>query len=88
MKLPHAVEARVERKKIVKYLLSPSHPDGSAKARFFVRFGFSSREWKIFAQALRQHGEAHDVSGSMESRHGNAIVWMVGSKRRTDATPT
>lgn len=70
MKLPHAAKARVERKKIVEYLLSSSHPDGSAKARFFVRFGFSSEEWKIFAQALRQHGKAHDVSGSMESRHG------------------
>ena len=70
MKLPHAANAGVERKKIVEYLLSSSHPDGSAKARFFVRFGFTAEEWKIFAQALRQHGKAHDVSGSMESRHG------------------
>jgi hypothetical protein len=70
MKLPYAAKARVERKKIVEYLLSPSHPDGSAKARFFVRFGFTSKEWKIFARALKQHGKAHDVSGSMESRHG------------------
>ncbi len=38
MKLPYAVTARVERKKIVEYLLSSSHPDGSAKERFFSRF--------------------------------------------------
>jgi len=53
MKLPHVAKARVEKKKIVEYLLSASHPDGSAKARFFIRFGFTSKEWKIFAQALR-----------------------------------
>ena len=70
MKPPHAAKARVERKKIVEYLLSSSHPDGSAKARFFVRFGFTAEEWKIFAQALRRHGKAHDVSSSIESRHG------------------
>jgi hypothetical protein len=70
MKLPHAAKARVERKKVVEYLLSSSHPDGSAKARFFIRFGFTSKEWKIFAQALKQHGEDHDVNASIESRHG------------------
>ena len=40
MKLPYAAKARVERKKIVEYLLSFSHPDGSSKAEFFSRFGF------------------------------------------------
>lgn len=70
MKLPHAAKARVERKKIVEYLLSLSHPDGSAKARFFIRFGFSFERWKIFAEALRQHGRTHDVSASIGSRHG------------------
>ncbi len=70
MKLPHAAKTRVERKKIVEYLLSSSHPDGSAKARFFMRFGFSSEDWKIFARALRQHGRAHDVTASVGSRHG------------------
>ncbi len=70
MKLPYAARTRVERKKIVNYLLSSSHPDGSAKARFFILFGFSPAEWKIFAQALRKHGRAHEVSASVESRHG------------------
>jgi len=35
MKLPYAAKARVERKKVVEYLLSFSHPDGSSKVRFF-----------------------------------------------------
>jgi hypothetical protein len=53
MKLPNFARARVGQKKIVEYLLSSSHPDGSAKERFFVRFGFSSDQWKILAQALK-----------------------------------
>jgi hypothetical protein len=40
MKLPFAAKARVDRRKIVNYLLSPSHPDGASKAKFFTSFAF------------------------------------------------
>jgi hypothetical protein len=70
MTLPGAAKARVERKKIVEYLLSTSHPDGSAKARFLVRYGFSTEEWITFARALREHGRVHNVSGLIESKYG------------------
>jgi uncharacterized protein DUF6883 len=70
MKLPYAANARVDRKKVVEYLLSSSHPDGSSKARFFSRFGFRVDEWNIFARALRKHAKVHVVSVSMESTHG------------------
>jgi hypothetical protein len=35
-------------------------------------FGLDSapKKWKTFARALRQHGKDHDVSASIESRHG------------------
>jgi hypothetical protein len=74
MKLPCAAKARVERKKIVEYLLASSHPDGGAKARFFTRFGFSVEKWKTFARALKQHGRVHDVTGSIESRYGRRYI--------------
>lgn len=70
MRLPYAAKARVDRKKIVEYLLSLSHPDGSSKARFFSRFGFRADEWRIFVGALRKHGREHDVSMAVESAHG------------------
>jgi hypothetical protein len=70
MKLPYAARARVDRRKVVEYLLSPSHPDGTSKARFFSAFGFSVDEWQVFARALRTHGRAQDVTASVESRHG------------------
>ena len=67
MKLPYAAKARVDRKKVVEYLLSPSHPDGSSKARFFSSFGFRLNEREVFARALRKHGRAHAVAASVES---------------------
>ena len=70
MKLPYAARARVERDKIVEYLLSVSHPDGRSKARFFARFGFSLGKWRAFERALKKHGKTHDVSASVESLHG------------------
>lgn len=42
MNLPNAKDARVDRVKIVGYLLNREHPDGSGKAAFFERFGFTA----------------------------------------------
>jgi uncharacterized protein DUF6883 len=70
MKLPNVDKARVERKKIVEYLLSASHPDGGAKARFFSSFGFNAEKWTIFAAALKEQARTHDVSSSIESHYG------------------
>jgi hypothetical protein len=70
MKLPYAAKARVDRRKVVEYLLSVSHPDGSSKARFFLRFGFRVEKWEVFARALRKHGRENLVSMSVESAYG------------------
>jgi len=70
MKLPYAAKARVDRKKVVEYLLSFSHPDGSSKAEFFSRFGFRVNDWKVLARALRKHGRENVVSVSVESAYG------------------
>ncbi len=43
--LPDAERAAVPERKIVDYLLSPFHPDGRGKARFFRGFGFSAAQW-------------------------------------------
>lgn len=70
MNLPHAERARVERKKIVEYLLSSSHPDGGSKARFFSRFGFAVTQWRVLAEALKGHGRTYSVVSSVASKHG------------------
>jgi len=70
MKLPNAERALVEREKIIGYLLNPTHRYGASKARFFGAFGFRAEHWEIFAQALRQHGQNHDVTRVRETGFG------------------
>jgi len=70
MRLPNVEHLRVDREKVVDYLLSVSHPDGQAKAEFFRRFGFSLEQWGLFATALRLHGTTHPIAKIVESPHG------------------
>lgn len=70
MRLPNSDIARVERGKVVDYLLNLDHKDGGSKAEFFRRFGFSPEDWKEMADALLEHGKTHEVSRMVESNHG------------------
>ena len=70
MKLPGVEALVVEQAKIVDYLLNSTHPYGASKARFFSEFGFRSEEWKVFAQALREHGQLHEVKKVKETPFG------------------
>ena len=50
VKLPNVEDARVDRTKIVDYLLALEHQEGAAKAAFFLRFGFTAkifRDWSL-----------------------------------------
>ena len=66
MKLPNYEKAIVPREKIVDYLLSFVHRDGRAKAEFFTRFGFTSGNWEVLADALKRHAVNNEV-GKIES---------------------
>ena len=70
LKLPSAELATVDASKVTEYLLSPTHPDGSSKAAFFMRFGFRIQSWEILAAALRAHGMAYAVVQQTQSRFG------------------
>jgi len=70
MKLPNAAMIVVERGKILDYLLNPAHRYGASKARFFVGFGFQAEKWEELAQALRQHGQTHEVKRAQETGFG------------------
>jgi len=72
--LPNASRARIEREKIVDYLLCAEHPDGSSKARFFQRFGFSIENWFLLADALRQHGLQNKIVDVVESHYGLCYI--------------
>lgn len=70
MKLPNADLALVERAKITEYLLDVEHRYGSSKARFFSEFGFEIEKWEVLADALREHGQHHDVTQTRKTRWG------------------
>jgi hypothetical protein len=70
MKLPDANKLVVEREKIVDYLLNPAHRFGGSKARFFDRFGFESEHWQRLAEALRIHGQTHEVKRVRQTGFG------------------
>ena len=70
MRLPNAEHLRVDREKIIDYLLSATHPDGQAKAEFFRRFGFSLEQREVLAEALRHHGKTHPIAKTVESPYG------------------
>jgi hypothetical protein len=52
MHIPNPDQARVERTKILEYLLNREHPDGQSKARFFEQCGFRWSQWRRLAEAL------------------------------------
>jgi hypothetical protein len=70
VKLPNSDLAYVDRDKIYEYLLSASHPDGSHKARFFKRFGYTTARWERLADDLKEHARRHSVVKTMASQHG------------------
>ncbi len=74
MKMPNADRARVEREKIVDYLLNAAHPDNAGKAPFFAQLGFRRGDWPTLAAALRGLAADTDVTISMESSHGRKYI--------------
>jgi hypothetical protein len=70
MKLPKIDELIIDREKIVDYLLNPAHRFGGSKARFFMRFGFEPARWQQLAEALRIHGQTHEVKRVRETGFG------------------
>jgi hypothetical protein len=54
VKVPNADRAIVDPRKLRDYLLSPEHPVGSAKARWFSRCGFTRARWQELETAVRE----------------------------------
>ncbi|MDD4890933.1 MAG: hypothetical protein PHU85_13510 [Phycisphaerae bacterium] len=70
MKLPNLDRAIVAQRKIVDYLLCPTHRVGGSKARWFFQFGFRASEWQSLEAALRWHAAIHEVAEIESSPFG------------------
>lgn len=70
--MPHLDPDRlqVDPRKLRDYLLSPEHPQGGAKARFFLSLGYSrERPWELGAE-LRRLGGTEEITVTVRSVYG------------------
>jgi hypothetical protein len=70
VKVPDAVNAIVDRRKVSDYLLSAAHPHGRHKAVFFRRFGFRHTEPEVLISALITHVNRHDIAAQSDNAFG------------------
>ncbi|MGQ0671307.1 MAG: DUF6883 domain-containing protein [Hyphomicrobium sp.] len=68
--LPNPTAAVISDKKIVGYLLSPSHPEGTPKSKFFEKFGFSCVDPEALRHALLAHARRGKVIGMKTTEYG------------------
>lgn len=74
MTLPHATQAIVDPAKVRDYLLSPEHPVGRAKARFFAELGFDRENWGALQAALLSLAQSEAASREEETSFGQKYV--------------
>jgi hypothetical protein len=70
MSLPGADHAIIEPRKLRDYLLSPSHPIGRYKARFFAGLGFTQSGWADLASVLQRIATEGEIEGSESTAYG------------------
>jgi hypothetical protein len=68
MELPFAHRLRVDKSKILEYLLS--HSNGQGKAAFFLGFGFQPEKWTALAEALSTLAQSNPVVVAVDSPYG------------------
>lgn len=74
MGVPEADKAEISETKIVRYLLSPTHPVGRSKAGFFGKHGFNVKNWRTLASALRRHAAENVVASVRSTPYGARYV--------------
>jgi hypothetical protein len=70
VQLPEAERAFVDPVKVRDYLLSPEHPVGRAKARFFGALGFTRAAWPTLHRVLLELAMRGEAIPGQPSPHG------------------
>lgn len=66
--IPLALNLRVDKSKVVGYLLS--HSNGQGKATFFLGFGFQLEAWSVMADAMKELARSNPVTAVVDSPYG------------------
>jgi hypothetical protein len=70
LRLPNVDVAISAPAKLRDYRLSPEHPVGRAKARYFATLGFTRDRWPLLEQALLAHARAGVARPELPSPFG------------------
>jgi hypothetical protein len=79
--MPDAESAYVEEQKVRGYLLCTDHPDGGAKAAFFMGFGFRVEDWEELSEALLRHARQNELVEAEQTPFG--VQYAVEGPLRT-----
>jgi hypothetical protein len=63
-------EAVIAAEKLRDYLLSPTHPDGGAKATYLGRLGYTQEDWARLDRDLRDQILSREVDPARPSAYG------------------
>ena len=74
MRLPNADLATVDRKKLTDYLLSPIHPVGRSKAKFFHELGFGRSHIEEIRESLLSIARSREVVETIASAYGTKYL--------------
>jgi hypothetical protein len=93
VKLQNRERAIIHQEKLRDYLLSPSHPVGQFKARFFRSLGYTNDNWKQLESDLREilrndatvkekteYGQKYEVVGTLKGPLKTATIvtaWII-----------
>ena len=98
----NADQALIDASKVRDYLLSPSHPIGRFKARFFAALGYAQQDWPLLSEDLLRiarsgqaalgqpssFGQKYEVSGTLIGPNGRkARVTTVWVVRPEEEAP-
>jgi len=74
MNLPNGGSAIIDERKVREYLVSPSHPIGRFKAKFFASLGFRPDNWQELAAALAKVAAKGDAQLVEDNEHGRKYL--------------
>ncbi|WP_165361379.1 DUF6883 domain-containing protein [Lichenibacterium ramalinae] len=61
------VKLKVDRQRLLSYLLNLSHPGGGSKAKFFLGWGFSPSDLDTFETALKSHFDPSQIANAQHT---------------------
>jgi uncharacterized protein DUF6883 len=65
-----AAEAVIAPEKLRDYVLSPTHPDGRAKAAYLGRIGYTQSDWRLLDADLREQILSREAEPARRSSYG------------------